>query len=41
VLELKNPSDYDTEVYSVDFDKLYIEEEQILNEYEEFDTNPQ
>jgi hydrocephalus-inducing protein len=33
VLEVRNPSDYDTELYSIDFDKQYTKDEEILNDY--------
>lgn len=33
VVEVKNPTDYDTELFSIDFDKQYIKDEDILNNY--------
>lgn len=37
VLEITNPTPYDTELYSLEFDKEYLVEEETLNQYEEFD----
>lgn len=31
VLEISNPSDYDTELISLDFDKQYLIEDEIFN----------
>ena len=33
VLEIENPSDYDTELFSLDFDKKFIEEETAVSKY--------
>lgn len=30
ILEIKNPSDYDTELYSIEFDKLYQQDEEMI-----------
>jgi len=38
VLEISNPTPYPTELYSLDFDKKYLEEEETLASYEAFDT---
>ena len=38
VVELRNPMAFPIEVYSADFDKLYIEEEDILKRYEPLNT---
>jgi hydrocephalus-inducing protein len=35
-IEMRNPMDIPIEVYSLDFDKLYIEEEEILKRLEQF-----
>lgn len=35
-LDIKNPSDYDTELYSLNFDSLYLQEEEMLRGFEEF-----
>ena len=35
-IEMKNPMDVPIEVYSLDFDKQYIEEEDILKRLEQF-----
>ena len=35
-VEFKNTSDYDTELYSLDFDKQYIREEEFLKKFSEF-----
>ncbi len=36
MLEIKNPSEYDTELYSLDFDKQYLKEEKQLTAYDQF-----
>lgn len=41
MIEVYNPTDYDTELYSTDYDKKYLEDEAILNDYEDFETNEQ
>lgn len=38
IIEIKNPMSFPIEVYSADFDKKYIEEEEILKRYE-FETD--
>jgi len=38
VLEISNPTPYPTELFSLDFDKKYLEEEETLASYEGFDT---
>lgn len=38
VLAVKNPTDYDTELYSIDFDQVYKEDENYLNNYSELET---
>jgi hypothetical protein len=35
-IEMRNPMEIPIEVYSLDFDKLYIEEEEILKRLEQF-----
>ena len=42
-LVLYNPTDHPIEVYSVDFDKVYLEEEFMLKEFDKYDPygNPQ
>jgi len=37
-LDIKNPSEYDTELYSLNFDNTYIQEEEMLRAYEDFIT---
>ena len=39
-IEMKNPMDVPIEVYSLDFDKQYIEEEDILKRLEQFIVPP-
>ena len=34
-LDIKNPSEYDTELYSLNFDTDYITDEEILKNYDE------
>jgi len=38
VLEVTNPSPYPTELFNLDFDKSYLTEEEILGDYEDFET---
>lgn len=33
-MEVKNPTEYDTELYSTDFDTKYLVDEEYLNSYE-------
>jgi hydrocephalus-inducing protein len=40
-IELYNPNDEDIEVYSTDFDSLYLKEEDIIKYYRAFLKNPQ
>ena len=38
-LSIYNPSEYDTELYSLNFDPLYTQEEEFLKHYDPFDAN--
>lgn len=40
VLEVTNPTEYDTELVSMEFDKQYLQDEDILNNYEALDDVP-
>jgi hydrocephalus-inducing protein len=40
-IEMRNPMDQPLEVYSLDFDKQYIEEEEILKRLEQFQQQVQ
>jgi len=37
VVEVINPSEYDTELYNLEFDNLYLFDEEILSLHEELD----
>lgn len=37
-VEFKNTSEFDTEIYSLDFDRQYAKEEEYLRKYSEFNT---
>ena len=39
-IEMKNPMEIPIEVYSLDFDKQYIEEEEILKRLDQFQPPP-
>ncbi len=39
LVEITNPSDYDTELFSLDFDQQFLKEEKHLAKYEEFKNN--
>jgi hypothetical protein len=36
VLAVTNNTEYDTELYSLDFDKQYLKDEEVLQQYGEF-----
>ncbi|EGR28756.1 hypothetical protein IMG5_169530, partial [Ichthyophthirius multifiliis] len=38
IVEIKNNTQYETELYSLDFDKMYLNDEEILQNYENFDN---
>lgn len=38
MLEVTNPSPYPTELFNLDFDRNYLTEEEILVDYEDFET---
>lgn len=41
ILQVKNTSDFDTELYSIEYDNDYLKEEEHLQKYSEFSTNDQ
>lgn len=39
ILEVRNPSDYDTELISLDYDPQYTQDEEMLTQFAAFETS--